>query len=522
MTIGLPISFAFQASNVADPAPTLNDILLDCQSPIFSTGFEVQSDEWVYEFSGDVNYTPKVWSLAGEDAGYDLDEVIFVPCDATGDMADYAGKLIKVTGRSGAGITTHQRPKEPEEYDGWDSGVDPNQWSHRYVKVSSAATDGWLNRMWFSPSGLRWYYMYWLGANHAGCGDGGWRWSAKDVIHEDPRGGEDYLRTCLRLTYSTKYDAAKDIKADMVLWGSPNRPKESTLQFRSMVERGGHFYFRTTLSIPIEYADYTIGATYQYSYMEVITPADIEGFTQKRRSNTHAPYDGKGYTKAVVDTSLTDGKAVWTLLSTEDFDSIAFGNVICDTIDIKVMDTDGNMLSELRNYIVDNSVSIDSDIDYNSTIVLYMSDMITSESVIEITLNGSTVEIGEILGAKSIDAGFTKVSFKNKFKDFSPKEQDQWGNWYYYEGIKVHVHSGVVEFPLMRYDQLNRLMVLIGGKKVVINSSDSTSNEAPDGLNVFDATMMIARFTSFELDTSEKNKRIGDIAKYTFALEELV
>jgi len=143
--------------------------------------------------------------------------------------------------------------------------------------------------------------------------------------------------------------------------------------------------------------------------------------------------------------------------------------------------------------------------------------------VIDIVLYGHGIEIGEIVGALSIDAGFSNVAFKNNFRDFTPKEQDQWGNWLYLEnGIKVHTHIGTVEFPIMRYDEMNRMMIKMGGSKVVVNTSDSTKNEAPDGHKVFDATMMIARFTKFELASREEKKRIGDIAQYNFSLEELV
>ena len=512
MTIGLPIALSFQSSNVEDKAVTLEELLQDCQSPIFTKGLELQSDEWVFEYVNDINYVPKTWNQADEDAGlYDLDEVLFKNC-----------KLIKVTGKSGTGITTHQRPKEPEEYGAWDAGVDPTAFSYRYMRVSNASTNGWLNRTWYSASGGIWYYMFWEARGFGGCGTGAWRWSAKDVDHEDPRGIEDYLRTCLINTYSTKFDAAKDIKAEVIYWGSPNRSKENTLQFKSIIERGGYFYYRTHLNIPIQYATWTEGTEFQYSYMEVISPADIDGFIQKRRTNAHNPFDGKNYTKAVVDTSLTEGVATWSMLATEDFDSVAFGGLVCDSIDLKVMDLDGVVQFQLNNYIVDNSVAINSDIDYNSTRILYTKEMMNSEWVIEVTLHGATVEIGEIIGAKSIDAGFSKATFQNKFKDFSPKEQDQWGNWYYIEGVKVHVHSGTVLFKILRYDQLNRLMVLIGGKKMVINGSDSLDNEVPDGEKIFDATMMIGRFTRFELDSAEKNKRLGTKGEYIFEVEELV
>ena len=65
-------------------------------------------------------------------------------------------------------------------------------------------------------------------------------------------------------------------------------------------------------------------------------------------------------------------------------------------------------------------------------------------------------------------------------------------------------------------------MIMIGGQKIVVNSSDSTLNEVANSEKVFSATMMIARFTSLKLQTQEKNKRIDEIGSYTFDLEELV
>ena len=149
-----------------------------------------------------------------------------------------------------------------------------------------------------------------------------------------------------------------------------------------------------------------------------------------------------------------------------------------------------------------------------------------TESSPAVTMNNFSLNIpssvGEIMPASKLEAGMTNFTFKNKFKDFSPKEQDQWGNWYYTDGVRVQVHSGVVDLPVTSYDQLNRLMMMIGGQKVVINSSDSIHNEMPDSRDVFSATMMIGRFTTFELSTNTKSKQIGDFATYNFTVEELV
>ncbi len=196
--------------------------------------------------------------------------------------------------------------------------------------------------------------------------------------------------------------------------------------------------------------------------------------------------------------------------------------VIADTIDIRVSDEAGTALFELNNYPVDNSVAPNRDEQYPATVVLYFDKTYPPGSVITIWLHSSVVTVGEIIGASKLDAGFTKVNFKNTFKDFSPKEQDQWGNWYYKPGARVKVHTGSVEYPIMSYDQLNRLMLMIGGQKVVINSSDSTENQVPDGRNVFEATMMIARFTKFELASADQKKRINEIGTYNFSIEELV
>ena len=518
MTIGLPIPFSFQSSNVKDDTPRIEDLLIDCQSPIFSKGLEVQGEEFIYSYEGEVDFTPRIWEQARQDAGdYDLDEVLFVPCDATGDMADKAGKLIKVTGRDGDDIEKHQRPFEPEEYGAWDDPMNWRAFSQRYCRIKASSAN--IKRTWNFEG--RWYYFFWEDRSAPHQRNCGWRWSAKDRSATGERHFNMYLRTCLKANTSSKYDASKDVKGKAYLWGAPTGSKAWTYQFKSVIVRNDYFYFRTHINIPVKYASWTTGA-YKYSYMTVVTPADIDGFEIKRRVTAHNPFDGKGYTKAIVDTTETAGVATWTLLNSDDFDSLAFGRIIADSIDIRIEDEDGTLISEINSYIVNNSVDAGSGFSYDTTIVLYTEKTIKSEHIIKITLHGDVVEIGEILGARSIDAGFTKMAFRNSFKDFSPKEQDQWGNWVYLDGVKAHVHTGTVEFPLMRYDQLNRMMLLIGGQKVVVNSSDSKFNEAPDGQYIFDATMMIARFTNISLDSSENKKRIGEIAKYTFSLEEII
>ena len=518
MTIGIPISLSLQSSNVVDPVQDIEELMLECQPPIFSEGFELKDSDWIYEYRG-IEFTPRIYDQDIADSGaYNMDEILVRNC-----------KLIKVTGKDGEGIVKHEKPCEPEEYaeDGYDYDMNPHEWSHRYVKVSANLNNGWLTKMWKSPTGKRWYYMFWECRGFGGCGAGGWRWSAKDLnANCGSRNITWYLRSCLKKNYSTEFDMSKDIKATIPYWGSTECsggcPKENTVQFQSMIERGGYFYFRTHINVKLKYRTWTTGSM-KYTFMDVLSPADIDGFIQKRRTNAHNPFDGKGYTKAEVDTTLTDYKATWTCVASEAFDSIAFGKVICDSIDVILKDEDGVIIEELNRFVIDNSVAKGTTKEYEVTRVLYTKKMMEAETVIEITLNGSFVSIGSLLASDKMDTGFTKFKFNNEMKDFTPKEQDQWGNWVYLEGgMKLRRLNATVEFPIVDYDGLERMMMMLGGGAVVIDGSDATENQVPDGRKVFSATQMIARIVSLKLQSQEKDKRIGEIGRYDVVLEEIV
>lgn len=501
MTLGIPSEFSFQGSTVKDITTTLDDLMRNGQSPLFHNGLELRHDDWIYEYTGEVNFTPPKYSTAAG-TEYFLDQIIFKD-----------GGLVKVTGKTGGDIVDHTRPKEPEEYGAWDTDlIDYPNWSHRYLRVASAVTNpfnAWLPNVWLDETPRLRYVLFWSNVQNT------YVWQINDYWNE-----ESYSQLDHSIKYSSKYDSTKDIKARIIDWGAIGR---RAIMMESLIARGDYYYIRTTVDAPLEYTDqFTTITDYSYSFMDIVSPADIDGFVLKRIVNQLAPLDGKNYTETVFDTTYTNGKAVWTLVATKDFDSIAFGRVSCDSIGIKVIDANGNTSFELTDYLVDNTVSKGSALTFPSTIILYLTDLALAGDIVQITLSGLVISVGELLPAAKLDAGFTKMSFTNSFEDFSPKEQDQWGNWEYINGVKVHVHSGIVDFPLMDYDKLNRLMIMIGGQKVVINSSDSTLNEVADSSKVFSATMMIARFTSLRLESREEDKRIGDIASYTFDLEELV
>ncbi len=504
---------SLQTSNVIDVTETLEDFLMDCVNNSFDNGLELRDGEWVFAYVGE-SLIPRIWNQTRQDQGdYNLDEILWVPCNVGTGSSQYknAGKLIKVTGKDGSGIETHQRNLQPEEYGVWDEaskvGMNYGSFKNRYWRV---ANDNPI-KQWVYDS--RHYYYYW--AN-------GLTWSAKDLTATLVHCPNLYLRTNLGVNATKSYSRASDIKAEVPKWCGPGSPgPRHTYQFKSAILRNGCYYFRTHLNIPAKTATWTTGA-FKYSYSTIITPADIPGFKDRRLSKGSLPFDGKSYTKALIDTTHTAGVASWRLLATDEFNSIAFGRINCRTINVRVEDKDGNVLSEINNFFVQNEAGINSDLEYDSTVVLYTTGLMPAESYINITLVGEMVEIGEILGSKSVNAGFTKMQFKSKFIDFSPSEESQWGDWDYLDGNRVKEFSGTVEFPIMEFDSLNRLMLLIGGQTIVVNASDSTLNEAPDGFTVFESTQLIGRITKMELDSSEQYKKIGDIGKYTFTMRSHV
>ncbi len=498
MTIGIPFQMAFQNSNVVDNVSVLDDILINCQPPIIQPGLEIQSGDWIYEYQG-VSFTPKYWEQRDADNGvYQIGDVVLSHC-----------KLVKVTGKYGSGLIKHEQPKEPERYATYDSLIDYNNWDNRYTIIYADIRSNWLTRVW--TDGHIQYTILWNSKKNT------YQWVIRDT-RTDAQGNVAYFD----IAHSSVYDGAKDTKAKLIQWGGVGLSRTECIVITSMVLRESEYYLRTHLNRPLEYYTWETGTEYSYSFGDATCPADIEGFSQKRHVQALNPFDGKNYTTAEVATSDAENFVRWDMLTAEAIDSVALGRVVCDTVDFRVSDQNGDTLFELNNYPVDNTINSGRSEIFPSTVILYADQTYPPGSVVTIWLHGPLVSIGEIVGASKLDAGFTKVDFQNKFKDFSPKEQDQWGNWYYDDGIRVQVHTGSVEYKVTNYDKINRLMLLIGGQTVIINSSDSTNNEVPDGRKIFSATMMIARFTSFELTTTEQKKRIGERATYKFTVEEIV
>ncbi len=242
MTIGIPFDLSFQSSNVTDPATTLDDLMANCQPPVFQKGLEVQAGTWVYYYNSKTDFTPREWNQADADAGkYNV---------------------------------------EPNEYSCFDYDMDWTKWKCRYVKVSNAIQCGWLTKKW--TLGNYQYTIVWDQCRKK------FRWVILDR-RTTPECGVAYFD----IAHSSKYDSGKDIKAEVIRWAGVGLSKGDAIRIRSMVERDKHLYLRTNLKLPLEYHTWTTGHPFEYTWSEVKDPMDIPGFVQYRRHQAHAPFDGK-------------------------------------------------------------------------------------------------------------------------------------------------------------------------------------------------------------------------------------
>ena len=212
------------------------------------------------------------------------------------------------------------------------------------------------------------------------------------------------------------------------------------------------------------------------------------------------------------------------------YNTVSMTGVIADDVQVNYYDSNDEFV-EATNIRPDNTreVVINGDQrlpDYPTTATSYCSPS-QEESIaggyLHFSLQGEVVEISGVFFGLSVDAGYTNLEFTNKFKDWSPKEIDDWGGVVYKEGVKQQIHSGSVDIPITSYDKMNRLMTSIGGSTVILNGSDSKDNgEADIEKGVFLSTVVVGRIKDFELKTKLKGKRMGDMATYTFSIEESI
>ena len=315
--------------------------------------------------------------------------------------------------------------------------------------------------------------------------------------------------------------------------------KDTCYVLQTFILRGSNLYARTQKD-----STQLFSTTTKPKLVELETIRDFKGgWTYVSPIEKLKPFDNKNYTyiesmnELTFKISITDGA----------FNTIALTGVIAGSIDVETfagpVGGGGHQNMNVKNFIPDTSRDIDKRLPpVPTTVILYnttpnggTTDTPAGGHAI-ITLRGrklqvaagkpdkylrETVRVGGIFAGLSVNAGFTNLVFNNKYKDYSPYEKDQWGNVTYIEGVKTNIHNGSVDVPIRHYDMMNRLMVSLGKGLVVLNGSDTKRNVPVDNnRDIFAATMVVGRIRDFQLRTNLDNKAMGEMATYTFTIEE--
>ncbi len=289
---------------------------------------------------------------------------------------------------------------------------------------------------------------------------------------------------------------------------------------KTFVMRGTDLYVRTSTGL----AELEHVLSPEYAVASTLDMLQSSGFVYLSPTEPHKPLDDKAYTAATT----TGGTLTMTIIADGRFNTLALGSLIADSVDVLFKDAAGNQVAEINDYAPHNNRDINYRLpDYQTTIALYSWDDaqgkvidIEKGGTVTITLKGASISLGMAMLGLSVDAGFTNIAFQNEFLDLSPMEKDQWHNIVYKAGLKVSIHSGRVDMPITHYDMMNRLMISIGGSKVILNGSSSLDNTPADSKCVFGATMLIGRMENIKLATKLEDKEIGDMATYTFKIIE--
>ncbi len=415
---------------------------------------------------------------------------------------------------AGEDIPAKQWAKQPEEYSNIETDLgDISNWTGRYFKYPTAPSGRQIN----STVDGRTYTLFWSRKDNCN----GHFWKVRDEIGYC--GCYSTAEECIQKNHTQFFTEAKDIKAEVKEWGTTCGVLKDTIFMKSMVERGDFMYFRTHKNVPVEYhttpAIPGAPATIQYETRRIYSPKEINGFRYEGKTNCFSAFDDKNYTKGIFSPSKQ--YVDFSFVVSDPIDTIALGRVYATSVTITARDVTNKVIFEIRDYPIDNKIS-DTGIGNNSNVIIYSDNVLPPNTEITVRLKAGWISVGRILAGIKLDCGFSNTKFTNGFKDFSPMEQDQWGNIEYRDGIRVYLYSGTVDLPLKGYDALNKAFMYIGGREMIINGSDTYANTPPDSIEVFQSTMFIGRFTSFKPSTKNIGGIMDTVAGYSFSCEESV
>ncbi len=511
MTVSIPIDMTSQSCSEKSDIRTLDDLIVGGTSQPISKGMELREYD----------------EIAGDVLEYSLSKRINIDPFNSNSSSHEKGDIVVRDGhhhiitskRTTVEEIKHTRrvPKEPEEYTGNETTMATfKTWKGRYLKTHYNFTHrvgGKSFKMYFNAASTG------HGA-HVNCHNG----RVWHIYDHTTQWHSKWIRECLKWGYSPKFNYAKDIKGIKKNWKARHGVSEPIFIPKSYVSRGTWCYVRTWTNAPIQYKTVIDSTTYNYTYFyntrRIWSPSEINGFRWKKKTDCGAVFDNKNYTKGVF--SPSNGFVEFTFVTVAEIDTIAIGRVICDTISITAYDDKtGDVIASIVDYPIATQLG-DSDFTQATNAVLYTPSILPVDTKVKVRLTGGFVSVGRLLTGKLLKLGFSNTIFTNGFKDYSPKEQDQWGNIEYRNGVRVFLYSGTVDLPTKDYDQLNLAFMYIGGQEMIINGSDSHNNTPTNSLDIFQSTMMIGRFTSFKPTTKNKGAIMSNVAGYAFSIEESV
>jgi len=467
MEISIPVETVFVSSNVTDNTPLFDNT----NQREYLNGETLQDNNYTYTRTG-ADFTPKDYTVIDE-IEYEVGDIIFKD-----------GFIQRVTSR---GEVKHK--KMPNDYTSTKVTLDTTE-SSRYVELGDI-TSPYATIFEKTQDG----YRYSLRREES---------SPTDYVFDvEEVANPSNITSSNPILLTSLFD--NPIESLTTCFGTVELECSFKWSPNTVIVQNGKLYTLTQTAVELEYY-----STYHPTY-EVVTLDTFDGWTKQYPINPYKPFDGKNYTAIETNTTVTT-----TCSSAEVFDTIAISGVIGDTVNVAY--SGGSI-----DYTIDNKLDVNNRLPVARTnVILYFPTDITGQVTVTITPKNGIVRIGEILLGLSVNAGFTNLTFSNRFIDYSPTETDQWGNTLYIEGTKVNVHSGTVDILVGNYDMNLRLITSLGGSVVILNGSGSKDNLPTSDTDIFSSTMLVGRLKDFDQRTKIKNDDLDRMASYTFKIEELV
>ncbi len=479
MTINVPVDTSLVSTNVEDAAPLWqNTVKQD-----FAKDTEVKYDGGVYQnLSG-----AAIISLA-----YNSQHTY-----AVGDIVYKEGK-IRVKSDFFGNV-----PKAPQDYDGFDTEMLNDAWTHRYVKIADFVD--WNNGLpAFNYTDAYETYAVTI-FPHASSLTG---WYYECVFTEVP--------TVYKII--TEVEVLSAIGADTVELEpttSASKPYPGYWGANTVIVNEQGVFARTNVAVS---AEYFVGDSFTYD--EAVSPADI-GFTYTMVADEQSPFDDRQYTSVVRSSAQT-----WVAEAAARFSGVAISRLRGASIDVVFKDPLGNVVgTPIAGRTVNDT--IDANIEPEPTTdFIYAGTWIDQGGTVEITVNtaGLDTEVGYIMLFATVEVmAPTNLEFSNETKNFDREVQSAIsGHIDNIRGNRYIIYKGSFDITMLEYDKWILLSKKLTNTLAAIDGSDMKANEQADGITRFNATRMICRIKKLAMASKVKDGDMEKVVPVDFEFREVV